>query len=201
MVTSHSCLNQLGRFQQIYLESSNLTGRPITQYVQNPMYSPGYQHYCHSTRYTVPSNNPSYPFVPPTLSGPPNSVPFPLSDSTTTAVNTAQAPKQTSKQKKNKLTSAQPSRKHARISVPASAPTAPVSIMTAAVVGIGPTSAPSIDNAALPINPTVTAIEKVLAKAKPRANHTLDVWHFFLPRADGNQYTGRKQISSSTIRG
>lgn len=53
------------------------------------------------------------------------------------------------------------------------------------------TSAPSVDNAALPLNPTVTAIEKVLAKAKPRANRALDVLHFFLPMAtntlEGNE--------------
>jgi len=182
-----SRLNQLGRFQQIYPGSSNPTGQPIAQYGQNPMYSLGYQYYCHPTRYAVPSNNP----VPPASSGPPNSVPFPLSDTTIPAVNTAQAPKQTSKRKKNKSTSAQPSRKRARVSVPASAPTAPVSITTAAVVGVGPTSAPSVDNAALPINPTVTAIEKVLARAKPRANRALGVWHFFLPMAtntlEGNE--------------
>ena len=71
--------------------------------------------------------------------------------------------------------------------MPASAPTAPVSITTAAVVGVGPTSAPSVDNAALPINPTVTAIEKVLTKAKPRANRALDVWHFFLPMATSDE--------------
>jgi hypothetical protein len=155
------------------------------------MYSSGYQYYCHPTRYAVPSNNPGYPSIPPASSGPPNSVPFPLSDNTTPVVNAAQAPKQTSKRKKNKSTTAQPSRKRARVSVPASAPTAPVSITTAVVVGVGPTSAPSVDNAALPLNPTVTAIEKVLAKAKPRANRALDVWHFFLPMAtntlEGNE--------------
>ena len=188
-----SRLNQLGHFQQIYPGSSNLTGQLVAQYGQNPMYSLGYQYYCHPTRYAVPSNNPSDPSVPPASSGPPNSVPFPLSDTTILAVNTAQAPKQTSKRKKNKLTSAQPSRKRARVSMPASAPTAPVSIMTAAVVGVGPTSAPSVNNATLPINPTVTAIEKVLTKAKPRANCALDVWHFFLLMAT-NTLEGNKSL-------
>lgn len=70
------------------------------------------------------------------------------------------------------------------MSAPALTPTVPASMTpAAAAVGVGPMSAPSVDNTALLVSPTVTAIENVLAKTKLRDNRASDVWHLFLPMA------------------
>jgi hypothetical protein len=124
-----------------------------------------------------------------------STVPFPLSDSTTTVLNqtTTSQPSKRKRVNANSSSDSRPAKKRPRASVAAGVATAAPPITTSCIVGVGPSepppSAPESEATSVVVNPTYAAIEKALkaSSSTNRRDAAFDVWFFVKPLQTDNE--------------